>query len=127
MIEWSLYGHGVRHFVELRFAIHEEACITASIAGFGALTMVLGGVFIGTTHGQGRNVDGVSWAKSRFNSLNLHRFRFVLLRLKPSWCLNRPQDGRRPDPQRRRRRWRTLPHSEGAQNRQFDEYRLPIA
>ena len=38
------------HFVELGFALYEEAYITASIAGFGALTMMLGAVFLGHTH-----------------------------------------------------------------------------
>ena len=47
LIELSLYGHGVLHFIELGFALYEEAYITASIAGFGALTMVLGAVFLG--------------------------------------------------------------------------------
>ncbi|MGB0235651.1 MAG: hypothetical protein ACPG81_01245 [Poseidonia sp.] len=50
LIEFSLYGHGVLHFVELGFALYEEAYITASIAGFGALTMMLGAVFLGHTH-----------------------------------------------------------------------------
>ena len=50
LIELSLYGHGVLHFVELGFALYEEAYITASIAGFGALTMMLGAVFLGHTH-----------------------------------------------------------------------------
>ena len=50
LIELSLYGHGVLHFIELGFAIYEEAYITASIAGFGALTMMLGAVFLGHTH-----------------------------------------------------------------------------
>ena len=50
LIELSLYGHGVLHFIELGFALYEEAYITASIAGFGALTMMLGAVFLGHTH-----------------------------------------------------------------------------
>ena len=50
LIEFSLYGHGVLHFVELGLALYEEAYITASVAGFGALTMMLGAVFLGTTH-----------------------------------------------------------------------------
>ena len=50
LIELTLYGHGVLHFIELGFALYEEAYITASIAGFGALTMVLGAVFLGTSH-----------------------------------------------------------------------------
>ena len=32
LIELSLYGHGVLHFIELGFAIYEEAYLTASIA-----------------------------------------------------------------------------------------------
>ena len=50
LIEVSLYGHGVLHFVELGFALYEDAYITASIAGFGAATMLLGAVFLGSTH-----------------------------------------------------------------------------
>ena len=50
LIELSLYRHGVLHFIELGFALYEEAYITASIAGFGALTMMLGAVFLGHTH-----------------------------------------------------------------------------
>ena len=50
LIEVSLYGHGFLHFAELGFAIYEEAYITASLAGFGALTMILGAIFLGKTH-----------------------------------------------------------------------------
>jgi hypothetical protein len=50
LIEFSLYGHGVLHFVELGLALYEEAYITAGVAGFGALTMMFGAVFLGTTH-----------------------------------------------------------------------------
>lgn len=50
LIEISLYGHGFLHFAELGFAIYEEAYITASLAGFGALTMILGAIFLGKTH-----------------------------------------------------------------------------
>ena len=50
LIEVSLYGHGFLHFAELGFAIYEEAYITASLAGFGALTMSLGAIFLGKTH-----------------------------------------------------------------------------
>lgn len=50
LIEISLYCHGILHFAELGFAIYEEAYITASIAGFGALTMILGALFLGRTH-----------------------------------------------------------------------------
>ena len=50
LIEISLYGHGFLHFAELGFAIYEEAYITASLAGFGALSMILGAIFLGKTH-----------------------------------------------------------------------------
>ena len=50
MIELSLYGHGVLHFAELGLAMYEEAYMTASLAGFGALTMILGAVFLGRVH-----------------------------------------------------------------------------
>lgn len=50
LIEISLYGHGALHFFELGFAIYEEAYITASFAGFGAVTMILGAIFLGRTH-----------------------------------------------------------------------------
>lgn len=50
LIDHSLYGHGVLHFVELGFALDEEAYITASLAGFGALTTMLGAAFLGHTH-----------------------------------------------------------------------------
>lgn len=53
LIELSLYGHGVLHFVEVGFAVYEEAYITASIAGFGALTMMLGAIFLRNAHHQG--------------------------------------------------------------------------
>ena len=41
---------GLYIFAELGFAIYEEAYITASLAGFGALTMILGALFLGRTH-----------------------------------------------------------------------------
>ena len=50
LIELSLFGHGILHFVELGFAIYEEAYINASIAGFGAITMILGALFLGHSH-----------------------------------------------------------------------------
>ena len=50
LIEISLYGQGFIHFAELGFAIYEEAYITASLAGFGAVTMILGAIFLGKTH-----------------------------------------------------------------------------
>ncbi len=50
-MEVSLYLHGILHFFELGSAIYEEAYITAIIAGFGAITMSLSGIFLGThTH-----------------------------------------------------------------------------
>ena len=55
LIELSLYGHGVLHFVEVGFAVYEEAYITASIAGFGALTMMLGAIFLGNAHHHGHH------------------------------------------------------------------------
>lgn len=45
-IEISLLMHGVLHFVEFGVAIYEEAYITAGLAAFGALTMVLGALFL---------------------------------------------------------------------------------
>ena len=50
LIEISRYGHGFLHFAELGFAIYEEAYITASLAGFGAVTMILGAIFLGKNH-----------------------------------------------------------------------------
>ena len=38
------------YIAELGFAIYEEAYITASLAGFGAITMILGGLFLGKAH-----------------------------------------------------------------------------
>jgi len=50
-LEVSLYLHGVLHFFEFGSAIIEEAYITATIAAFGAITMSLGAIFLGThTH-----------------------------------------------------------------------------
>ena len=57
LIELSLYGHGMLHFVELGVAIYEEAYITASIAAFGALTMMLGAVFLGRSHHHGMTLS----------------------------------------------------------------------
>tara|TARA_R110001583_G_scaffold81521_3_gene217429 strand:- start:106 stop:300 length:195 start_codon:yes stop_codon:yes gene_type:complete len=51
LLEVSLYLHGILHFVEFGSAIYEEAYITAIIAAFGAITMSLSGIFLGThTH-----------------------------------------------------------------------------
>ena len=47
LLEFSLYLHGILHFVELGSALYEEAYITAMIAAFGAITMSLSGIFLG--------------------------------------------------------------------------------
>ena len=49
-IEWSLGMHGLLHIFEFATAMMEEAYITASIAAFGAITMLLGSIFLGHTH-----------------------------------------------------------------------------
>ena len=33
-LRWELWMHGVSHFIEVFSAIHEEVCVTASIATF---------------------------------------------------------------------------------------------
>ena len=50
LLEWSLIAHGVLHIVELISAILEEAYVTAGIAAFGAVTVLLGGILFGHTH-----------------------------------------------------------------------------
>lgn len=47
LIELSLYLHGFMHFIEFGTAMYEEAYITAGFAAFGALTMILGALFLG--------------------------------------------------------------------------------
>ena len=49
-LEITLYFHGVLHFFEFGLAIYEEAYLTASLAAFGAITMTLGGIFLGHSH-----------------------------------------------------------------------------
>jgi Ni,Fe-hydrogenase I cytochrome b subunit len=46
LLEVSLAAHGLLHFVEVGLALYEEAYITASFAAFGAITMILGAVFL---------------------------------------------------------------------------------
>tara|TARA_B100000927_G_scaffold291556_1_gene294401 strand:- start:5854 stop:6060 length:207 start_codon:yes stop_codon:yes gene_type:complete len=50
VLEICLYLHGILHFVEFGLAIYEEAYITACFAGFGALVMTLGAIFLGDHH-----------------------------------------------------------------------------
>ena len=50
LIEISLYLHGFMHFIEFGTAIYEDAYITASFAAFGAITMILGALFLGHDH-----------------------------------------------------------------------------
>ncbi len=49
-LEISLALHGILHFFEFGVAIYEEAYITASIAAFGAITMLLGALFLENGH-----------------------------------------------------------------------------
>ncbi|MEE2650251.1 MAG: hypothetical protein VX571_01920 [Candidatus Thermoplasmatota archaeon] len=46
IIQISLGLHGALHFVELGTALYETAYITASLAAFGTLTMILGAVLL---------------------------------------------------------------------------------
>jgi len=50
LIEILLYLHGFMHFIEFGTAIYEDAYITASFAAFGAITMILGALFLGHDH-----------------------------------------------------------------------------
>ena len=50
LIELSLGLHGIMHIFEFGMAIYEEAYLTASLAAFGATTMILGAVLLGHTH-----------------------------------------------------------------------------
>ena len=50
LIEISLYLHGFMHFIEFGTAIYEDAYITAGFAAFGAMTMILGALFLGHDH-----------------------------------------------------------------------------
>ncbi len=46
IIQISLGLHGVLHVLELGSALYEEAYMTATLAGFATLTMVLGAVLL---------------------------------------------------------------------------------
>jgi len=50
IVELSLALHGFLHIIEFGTAMYEEAYLTASLAAFGATTMVLGAFFIGHQH-----------------------------------------------------------------------------
>ena len=50
IVELSLAFHGFLHIIEFGSAIYEEAYLTASLAAFGATTMVLGAIFLGHQH-----------------------------------------------------------------------------
>ena len=50
IVELSLALHGFLHIIEFGSAIYEEAYLTASLAAFGAITMILGAVFLGHHH-----------------------------------------------------------------------------
>ena len=49
-LEISLAAHGVLHFAELISAIYEEAYMTATLAAFGGITMLLGAVLLEDYH-----------------------------------------------------------------------------
>jgi len=49
-LEISLAAHGVLHFVELITALYEEAYMTATLAAFGGITMLLGAVLLEGHH-----------------------------------------------------------------------------
>tara|TARA_B100001146_G_C15745516_1_gene249484 strand:- start:101 stop:292 length:192 start_codon:yes stop_codon:yes gene_type:complete len=46
IVQISLGMHGFLHVVELASALYESAYITASLAAFGTLTMILGAVLL---------------------------------------------------------------------------------
>ena len=50
LVQWSLIAHGWLHIVEFGTALYEEAYITASLAAFGATTMIVGGIVLGEGH-----------------------------------------------------------------------------
>lgn len=50
LVQWSLIAHGWLHIVEFGTALYEEAYITASLAAFGATTMIVGGMVLGEGH-----------------------------------------------------------------------------
>jgi len=49
-LEFALNAHGFLHSIEFVVAILEEAYITAALAAFGAITMLLGAQFLGNHH-----------------------------------------------------------------------------
>ena len=49
-LELSLAAHGVLHFIELVSALYEEAYMTATLAAFGGITMLLGAVLLEGHH-----------------------------------------------------------------------------
>ena len=49
-LEISLAAHGILHFVELISALYEEAYMTATLAAFGGITMLLGAVLLEDHH-----------------------------------------------------------------------------
>ena len=50
MIEISLALHGFLHIFEFITAMYEEAYITATLAAFGSITMLLGALFLENGH-----------------------------------------------------------------------------
>ena len=46
IIQISLGLHGVLHVIELASALYEDAYMTATLAAFGTLTMLLGAVLL---------------------------------------------------------------------------------
>jgi len=50
ILEVSLAAHGALHGIEFFTAMYEQAYITATFAAFGALTMLLGALFLEEHH-----------------------------------------------------------------------------
>ena len=46
VVAFSLGLHGIMHIVEFGSAMYESAYITASLAAFGSLTMILGALLL---------------------------------------------------------------------------------
>ena len=57
IVELSLALHGFLHIIEFGSAIYEEAYLTASLAAFGATTMILGAVFLGHHHPHTHDIE----------------------------------------------------------------------
>lgn len=49
-LELSLAAHGILHFAELVSALYEEAYMTATLAAFGGITMLLGAALLEGHH-----------------------------------------------------------------------------